>query len=45
VEVKLHPEVNAKVKIWIVSAEGESTPEAIETSEAIKKPQKAPKKK
>jgi large subunit ribosomal protein L9 len=36
VDVKLHPEVNTKVKIWVVGPEGESTP-AKKTPASIEK--------
>lgn len=49
VEIKLHPEVNAKVKIWIVGTEGQSGPAARTQEEpaekATRKSKKAPKKK
>jgi large subunit ribosomal protein L9 len=49
VEIKLHPEVAAKVKIWIVGAEGQGAPTAKTQEEpaeqATRKSKKAPKKK
>jgi large subunit ribosomal protein L9 len=44
IDVKLHPEVSAKVKIWIVAGEG-ATAAAAEKHEATKKSPKAAKKK
>jgi large subunit ribosomal protein L9 len=44
-EVKLHPAVSAKVKVWIVSEEGASTRPEGTTELAKQKPQKAAKKK
>jgi large subunit ribosomal protein L9 len=42
VDVKLHPEVSGKVKIWVVGGEGE---QAATTAAETEKPKKAPKKK
>ena len=45
VDVKLHPEVSTKVKIWVVGGEGGSAAAAAPASEAPDKPKKAVKKK
>jgi large subunit ribosomal protein L9 len=43
VDVKLHPEVSGKVKIWVVGGEGEQAPAA--SAVEAEKPKKAAKKK
>jgi large subunit ribosomal protein L9 len=45
IDVKLHPEVSAKVKVWIVAEEAAGPPAAEGPAEPAKKPQKATKKK
>ena len=45
VDVKLHPEVSTKVKIWVVGGEGESAPVPTPDGEPVEKPKKTAKKK
>ena len=45
VDVKLHPEVSTKVKIWVVAGEAAAAAPAVETEPKTEKPKKATKKK